>query len=144
MAKGKRGGSRTNVGGKIVCKLPSNLCVCTEDNIVCGGSVQRGERSHYGMVKCVAGVWCWNSGATNHDFPLELTIQSFISNECSCAVVVTGETLFKTAPACVVFLRQGCRRFSQLPPQRKLHDLDFIYSFMLLWHRLLMEPPDSS
>lgn len=60
------------------------LCVCTEDNIVCGGSVQRGERSRYGMVKCVAGVRCWNSGATNHYFPLELTIQSFISSECSC------------------------------------------------------------
>lgn len=29
MAKGKRGGSRTNVGGKIVCKLPSNF-VCAQ------------------------------------------------------------------------------------------------------------------
>lgn len=65
------------------------LCVCTEDNIVCDGSVQRGERSHYGIIKCVAWVWSWNSRATNHYFPLEQTIQTFISKECRCAAVVT-------------------------------------------------------
>lgn len=120
------GGSRTNVGGKIVCKLPSNFVCAQKITLSAVGLYKEVKEAIMGWLnvwqECDVGI----QEQQITTFPLELTIQSFLSNERPCAVVVTGETLFKTAPACVALPRQGSRCFSQLPPQRELHNLHFI------------------